>query len=95
MNASHVLQWGSETGSRRWLAPAGTTFLRWDELQWGSETGSRRWVVVRDAVNPEAGASMGLRDWVSEMEGTFPSDGGASGASMGLRDWVSEMGCGA
>ncbi len=37
-------------------------------------------------------ASMGLRDWVSEMAcagRTYPNERAA--ASMGLRDWVSEM----
>ncbi len=86
------LQWGSETGSRRWLifghpvlfgksgfngAPrlglgdgprsrAGAS--RPGRLQWGSETGSRRWADGSvGAGRGDEGASMGLRDWVSEM----------------------------
>ncbi len=110
-----LLQWGSETGSRRWLRGRPPAVAR-SLLQWGSETGSRRWQLDRrergwsarfngaprlglgdGEVAPARGdidgdASMGLRDWVSEM-GPAPRRGCAPpGASMGLRDWVSEMG---
>ncbi len=91
------LQWGSETGSRRWHrrkdrrdridlggfngaprlglgdgAPGWSDMSNSAVLQWGSETGSRRWPERRE-VGPYhlRLASMGLRDWVSEMVRRF------------------------
>ncbi len=86
-----TLQWGSETGSRRRDAKrrvdAGNIDL---ELQWGSETGSRRRGAGGHHRAPSGGASMGLRDWVSEKDGERWKRWARFGASMGLRDWVSE-----
>ncbi len=136
-----VLQWGSETGSRRrnptfntsgMDGPASMGLRDWVSekdvmvklhvaapiaLQWGSETGSRRRILT--ARSPRSrrrfcfngaprlglgegpasgawgpavghGASMGLRDWVSEKVLVAYPVGLARQASMGLRDWVSE-----
>ncbi len=111
-----MLQWGSETGSRRWpFGPCPTPSFggcfngaprlglgdgaRLDRersdlslLQWGSETGSRRWHLHHPRPPWRAHASMGLRDWVSEMAWSKPRLSERPRTSMGLRDWVSEMG---
>ncbi len=60
-----MLQWGSETGSRR-RAWAITALGKDCELQWGSETGSRRRRAAPGVGLGVGDASMGLRDWVSE-----------------------------
>ncbi len=63
---SYVLQWGSETGSRRRPRRA-QRLPKGARLQWGSETGSRRRADRQGEVRRRQGsASMGLRDWVSE-----------------------------
>ncbi len=60
-----ALQWGSETGSRR-RTHATPHMRRSATLQWGSETGSRRRLWGCPGRPEGQGASMGLRDWVSE-----------------------------
>ncbi len=71
------------------LAMGGALFYA--RLQWGSETGSRRWNGWPVTKADEWVASMGLRDWVSEMGAGAVLAGQHEEASMGLRDWVSEM----
>ena len=87
-----LLQWGSETGSRRRDARGGVGAAGRRELQWGSETGSRRRDGLRAYAVGAPGASMGLRDWVSEKDASVLRGDRVARASMGLRDWVSEKG---
>ncbi len=77
--AALVLQWGSETGSRRRGGTGWSRTAQTAPLQWGSETGSRRRSEVLHAVPNVGIASMGLRDWVSEKasRGT-PAPAGAT-----------------
>ncbi len=65
--SSVLLQWGSETGSRRWRQSATAPQSGSPWLQWGSETGSRRWAGRAGRAREHPSASMGLREWVSEM----------------------------
>ncbi len=117
MAPDHLLQWGSETGSRRRLL--GVQHAVIDVF---ASMGLRDWVSEKAGSGVGAGAtvgraSMGLRNWVSEKareqaaamadqarfngaprlglgEGVVAVIGGVAhaidGASMGLRDWVSE-----
>ncbi len=61
-----MLQWGSETGSRRRTEPTSVATAAALRLQWGSETGSRRRAGPAASAARLHLASMGFRDWVSE-----------------------------
>ncbi len=91
--ATALLQWGSETGSRRRERSARRAAPGF-KLQWGSETGSRRRavagivVVSHDSPRFNGAPRLGL----GEGCGVYTSRAADLLASMGLRDWVSEKG---
>ncbi len=86
------LQWGSETGSRRWAAIVLYGAGAVARFNGAPRLGLGDGLVGRARLSATKAASMGLRDWVSEMALDATREAlRRLAASMGLRDWVSEM----